>query len=123
MYEYKATVTYWVSGDTCDVDIDLGFGIVLRDQRVKLHGIISPDINTKDEEEKRNGQLALNFCKTRIKEEESKCRIKTFRNDKVKSSAMQAELFFEYKPNDSAKEKEWRSLNETLLKEGFAVAE
>ena len=122
MYEYNATVTYWVSGDTCDVDIDLGFGIVLRDQRVKLQGLITPEINTKDETEKRNGQMALNYCKTRIKED-SKCRIKTFKNDKVKSSTMQAELFFEYKANDSAKAKDWVSLNETLVKEGFAVSE
>ena len=24
MYEYNCTLTYWVDGDTCDVDIDLG---------------------------------------------------------------------------------------------------
>ena len=36
MYEYKATVIKVIDGDTVDVDIDLGFGIVLKDERVRI---------------------------------------------------------------------------------------
>ena len=50
MYEYNCTLTYWVDGDTCDVDIDLGFGVVLKDQRVRLMGINTPETRTRDEE-------------------------------------------------------------------------
>ncbi len=38
MYEYRATVVRVVDGDTVDLDVDLGFGIVKRD-RFRLSGI------------------------------------------------------------------------------------
>lgn len=34
-YEYKAVIDRWVDGDTCDVTIDLGFNISLK-ERVRL---------------------------------------------------------------------------------------
>ena len=41
MHEYKAKVIKVVDGDTIDVDLDLGFGIWLRNERVRLYGILS----------------------------------------------------------------------------------
>jgi hypothetical protein len=35
MYRYNVTVTRIVDGDTVDVDIDLGFGMVYKKQRVQ----------------------------------------------------------------------------------------
>ena len=35
MYEYSCTVTRIVDGDTLDVDIDLGFSVVLKKQRIR----------------------------------------------------------------------------------------
>ena len=35
MYEYKCKIRKVVDGDTVDVDIDLGFGVWLRKQRVR----------------------------------------------------------------------------------------
>ena len=119
MYEYNATLIYWVDGDTCDVDIDLGFGVVLRDQRLRLLGINTPETRTKDEEEKRAGQLATNYCKSRIPEGK-KCRIRTSKDGRGKFGRILAEIMFQTKPNDNS-EPEWRSLNEALLKEGHAV--
>jgi micrococcal nuclease len=58
MYEYKATIDRWVDGDTVDVDIDLGFDVVLRDQRVRLYGINTPESRTRDLEEKAKGLAA-----------------------------------------------------------------
>lgn len=43
MYEYVATITNVVDGDTVDVDIDLGFGIWIRDERLRLFGINAPE--------------------------------------------------------------------------------
>lgn len=120
MYEYNATLSYWVDGDTCDVDIDLGFGVVLRDQRVRLQGITVPDLRTKDEDEKRAAQLTLNYCKSRIPEGK-KCIIKTKKEGKVKNGRILAELYYSYKPNDSDTDVSWKSLNDTLLQEGHAV--
>ena len=55
MYEYKCKIRKVVDGDTVDVDIDLGFGVWLRKQRVRLVGIDTPESRTKDLEEKKYG--------------------------------------------------------------------
>ena len=39
MYEYRCKILKVVDGDTVDVDIDLGFGVVLSDERVRIMGI------------------------------------------------------------------------------------
>jgi hypothetical protein len=36
MYEYKVNILKVVDGDTVDVDIDLGFGVWLRNERVRI---------------------------------------------------------------------------------------
>jgi micrococcal nuclease len=64
MYEYRATVVKVIDGDTVDVDIDLGFGIILSDERVRIMGIDTPESRTRDKEEKVFG----NAAKTRLKE-------------------------------------------------------
>ena len=61
MYEYKCKIRKVVDGDTVDVDIDLGFGVWLRKQRVRLVGIDTPESRTKDLEEKKYGLAAKSF--------------------------------------------------------------
>ena len=51
-YEYRCKVNRVVDGDTVDVDIDLGFGIVLTDERVRVMGIDTPESRTSDKVEK-----------------------------------------------------------------------
>jgi micrococcal nuclease len=55
MYEYKATINRVVDGDTVDVDIDLGFGVWLKDERVRIMGIDTPESRTRDNVEKKFG--------------------------------------------------------------------
>jgi len=43
-YHYEAICTAVYDGDTITVDIDLGFGIWLRDQKLRLYGINAPEI-------------------------------------------------------------------------------
>jgi micrococcal nuclease len=66
MYEYKAQVVKVVDGDTVDVDIDLGFNVWLKKQRIRLYGIDTPESRTSDKVEKVFGNLAkskvLEFC-------------------------------------------------------------
>ena len=52
MYEYKCKIVKVVDGDTVDVDIDLGFGCWLRDERVRIMGIDTPESRTSDKVEK-----------------------------------------------------------------------
>ena len=67
MYEYRATLLKIVDGDTVDVDIDLGFGVVLSNQRIRLYGIDTPESRTRDLEEKKCGKLAAKYIEDHIK--------------------------------------------------------
>ena len=60
MYTYNARVVKVVDGDTVDLDIDLGFGVVLRKQRGRLWGINAPESRTRDKAEKKRGLAAKN---------------------------------------------------------------
>lgn len=70
MYRYNVEVTRIVDGDTVDVDIDLGFDVVLKKQRVRLSGIDAWESRTRDKEEKAKGLEAKEFCKNFCKEGE-----------------------------------------------------
>lgn len=52
MYEYKCKLVSVYDGDTVVVDIDLGFDVWLRNQHVRIEGIDTPEIKSKDVEEK-----------------------------------------------------------------------
>ena len=67
MYKYKAKLMRVVDGDTVDVDIDLGFGVWLRKERIRLRGIDTPESRTRDEVEKKYGLLAKNFLQKILK--------------------------------------------------------
>ena len=55
MYEYNCKIVRVVDGDTVDVDIDLGFGIWRHKERIRLHGIDTPESRTRDLVEKKFG--------------------------------------------------------------------
>ena len=58
MHEYKVNILKVVDGDTVDVDIDLGFGVWLRNERVRIVGIDCPESRTSDRIEKVFGEAA-----------------------------------------------------------------
>jgi len=60
MHEYKVNILKVVDGDTVDVDIDLGFGMWLRNERVRVMGIDTPESRTSDKIEKIFGLAAKN---------------------------------------------------------------
>ena len=66
MYEYKVNILKVVDGDTVDVDIDLGFGVWMKKQRIRLYGVDTPESRTRDAEEKVFGNLAKNFVQVRL---------------------------------------------------------
>ncbi len=61
MYEYKCKLVKVVDGDTIDIDIDLGFGVWLQKQRIRLYGIDTPESRTSDATEKIYGMAAKEF--------------------------------------------------------------
>ena len=62
--EYDVKVIKVVDGDTVDVDINLGFGVTLTDERVRIMGIDTPESRTSDKVEDLFGEAA----KARLKE-------------------------------------------------------
>ena len=60
---YRANVVNIVDGDTIDVDIDLGFYILIRNQRIRLVGIDAPEKRGDAREE---GKAATAFLENLI---------------------------------------------------------
>ena len=61
VYNYKCTLVKVVDGDTIDIDLDLGFDVWLRNQRVRLYGIDTPESRTRNKAEKVLGLAAKEF--------------------------------------------------------------
>jgi len=57
-YVYRCKLDRVVDGDTIDIDIDLGFNVWLKKQRVRLVGIDTPESRTKNLSEKALGLAA-----------------------------------------------------------------
>lgn len=114
MYEYQCKVVRVVDGDTVDVDIDLGFGIVYANQRVRLYGIDTPESRTRDETEKRFGKLAKRFLEEKIGDG---CVLRTRKDGKGKFGRILGE-FMVY---DHVTDRQM-SVNEIMIREHLAVA-
>ena len=69
MYEYRAKLVKVVDGDTVDVDIDLGFGIWMKDERVRIMDIDTPESRTRDKVEKLFGKAASARVKELLEED------------------------------------------------------
>ena len=114
MYEYKCTVNKIVDGDTVDVDIDLGFGVVLTDERVRIMGIDTPESRTRNKIEKLFGLAA----KQRLKELLSKqCILKTEINkDGEDMKGKFGRVLGDFVAPDG------RMITDIMIEEGHAVA-
>ena len=108
MYEYKVTVDRVIDGDTVDVDIHLGFNVVLSKQRVRLHGIDTPESRTRNKEEKVRGLISKEYLKNIC--ESSSIRLQS--KDRGKFGRILGVL---YKDNETI------SINQKMCEEGYAV--
>lgn len=59
-FVYNAILDRVIDGDTIDVNLDLGFDVILQKQRVRLAGIDTPESRTRNLEEKALGLKAKN---------------------------------------------------------------
>ena len=110
MYEYNAIIVRVYDGDTVWADIDLGFGLWMKNQSIRLSGIDVPEIRG---ENKEAGILAKNRLEDLLMRVGNKCVIRT-RKDKQRGSfgRILGELLVVDKKV---------SLNQILIDEGFAV--
>jgi len=51
LYEYSAKVVKVYDGDTITVDVDLGFGVWMHKQKIRLVGINTPEVRGEEREE------------------------------------------------------------------------
>ncbi len=118
MYEYRATIIKIIDGDTVDVDIDLGFNVVLKDERVRIAGIDTPESRTRDLEEKKFGLLA----KARVKQLLGKtCVLKTQINKSGEDMKGKfGRILGDFNVYDSHTDS-WKLLTNILISEGHAV--
>ena len=61
MYEYNCKIVRVIDGDSIILDIDLGFGLWIHNESIRLYGIDTPECRTRDAEEKAAGLLAKEF--------------------------------------------------------------
>ena len=92
MYEYKCKMVRVVDGDTVDVDIDLGFGVWMRKQRIRMYGIDTPESRTSDKVEKVYGKAATEFLTKWTNAGE--LTLKTFKDGKGKFGRILGELWY-----------------------------
>jgi len=107
-YRYNVKVTRIVDGDTVDVDIDLGFGMVYKKQRVRMMGIDTPESRTRDLEEKFYGKQSKYHLEDLLKDKS----IQLQSHDKGKFGRILGELFI----GESA-----FSVNQQMIKDYHAV--
>ena len=114
MYEYRAYVIKVVDGDTVDVDIDLGFGVMLKEERVRIMGIDTPESRTSDDVEKLFGLAAKNRLKELLGKE---CILKTQINkDGEDMKGKFGRILCDFVAKDG------RMVTDILIEEGHCVA-
>jgi micrococcal nuclease len=106
MYEYRAFVRKVYDGDTITCDIDLGFNMIMRNQKLRLVGINTPEVRGESRPE---GLKVRDIVRSRISNKW--VTIKTHRDKKGKYGRWLAEIY------EAGVEE---SLNQWLLKEGYA---
>ena len=113
MYEYRCKVVRVIDGDTVDVDIDLGFGVWLKKERVRLYGIDTPESRTRDLEEKKYGLAAKEFL-TKMLDDEGGIILKTHKDAEGKFGRILGELWRTTEYGD-------QSINQYLVDKHHAV--
>ena len=113
MYEYRCKVVKVIDGDTVDVDIDLGFGVWLKKERIRRYGIDTPESRTRDLEEKKYGLAAKEFL-TKMLDDEGGIILKTHKDAEGKFGRILGELWRTTEYGD-------QSINQYLVDKHHAV--
>lgn len=112
MYEYRAIVVDAYDADTMRADIDLGFGVWLKNQSIRWLGIDAWEVRG---EEREDGLVARDRVRELILDKE--VILKTYKDDKGKYGRWLAEVY-----TGSTVMLEWgNSINQKLINEGHAL--
>lgn len=112
MYEYKANVISVYDADTMRVDLDLGFGVWLKNQSIRWLKIDAWEVRG---EEREDGLVARDRVRELILGKE--VILKTYKDEKGKYGRWLAEVYL-----PETVELVWaNSINEQLIQEGHAL--
>ena len=112
--EYDVVVVKIVDGDTVDVDIDLGFGVTLRDERVRIMGIDTPESRTRDKVEDLFGEAAKERLKVLMKDGGKLITTEDRKGEDMKGKF--GRILGDFRIGDG------RKVTDILIEEGHAVA-
>lgn len=113
-FEYHAKVNKVIDGDTINVDLDLGFSVVLSNQNVRLLGIDTPESRTTDKVEKAFGSLSKEKVKNFIDKCQNRIILQTVLSDsEEKFGRLLGKII---NPNDGL------ILNDWLIENHYAVS-
>ena len=113
MFEYRCKLIKVIDGDTIDIDIDLGFGVWLRNQRIRMYGIDTPESRTRDLEEKKYGLAAKAFLTEML--DDSHLILKTHKDERGKFGRILGEVWRTTNFAD-------QSINNYMIEKHHAVA-
>ncbi len=109
LYHYRTTVVAVYDGDTCTVDVDLGWSTWVRSQKLRLHRINAPEMRGA---EKEAGTLARDFLRSLIMDK--KIVVETIKDNTEKYGRYLAEIWLD-------QEGQWINVNDLMVAKGFAV--
>ena len=110
LYHYRAEVKSVYDGDTCTVDIDLGLGVWIRGEKVRLLRINAPELRGP---EKAVGKVSRDYLRGLILGKQ--VFIQTQKDKRGKYGRYLAEIWLETSPG------KWVNINDSLVDAGHAV--
>jgi micrococcal nuclease len=119
MYEYKCKIVKIIDGDTVDIDLDLGFGIWVRGERVRIHGIDTPESRTRDKVEKKFGLASKKFVQAMLPTGSQQTLVTEKQGDDSKGKF--GRILGKFRVYDH-KTDSWMFLGEIMVRDGYAVA-
>ena len=114
MYEYRCKVLKVIDGDTVDVDIDLGFNTWIKNERVRLMGIDTPESRTRDKVEDLFGEAAKARLKVLMKDGGKLITTEDRKGEDMKGKF--GRILGDFRIGDG------RKVTDILIEEGHAVA-
>jgi len=109
LYNYKAYIASVYDGDTCTADIDLGLGVYVKGEKLRLSRINAPEVRG---EERPMGLLSRDFLREKI--DGKQVIIQTIKDKKGKYGRYLAEILLD-DGNDNIV-----NINDLLVESGFA---
>ncbi len=127
MYQYHALIAKVVDGDTLEIDIDLGLSVWVRNEKIRLYGVNTPEIYgvKKGSPEWEKGKEASDFVKSILKKNDPVI-VETIKDQKEKYGRYLAVLYARVSSEVLAGSETVRQIgdyyciNDLLLRKGFA---